>query len=218
MSNFDGNAAERRDDLRQQRRQTLQATLAAGALDFTPYISTFRLLRQRRARLEQAAVRLNSLSSTDLDMRLSAARVTVARPDWAAPRRRQSARRRAGAERRRGADVWRHRQGLVRVARSDAVARRQGTVLVHRRRFAILRQRMFGVTKLSRPRQPQCLADGVRIEPVRLAQSLDGTAALIGHDGAIGGFNVEQLPEAAGAPAAVRRRQPSQRLDALRQI
>jgi AsmA protein len=58
-------------------RQTLQATLAADALDFTPYISTFRLLASGARDWNRQLFDLNALSSTDLDMRLSAARVTV---------------------------------------------------------------------------------------------------------------------------------------------
>src|ERR1700723_1064540 len=41
---LDGNAAEGVMTYANNGRQTLQATLAAGALDFTPYVSTFRLL------------------------------------------------------------------------------------------------------------------------------------------------------------------------------
>src|SRR5882762_2052397 len=41
---LDGNVAEGVMTFANNGRQTLQATLAAGALDFTPYISTFRLL------------------------------------------------------------------------------------------------------------------------------------------------------------------------------
>ena len=41
---LDGNVAEGVMTFANNGRQTLQATLAAGNLDFTPYISTFRLL------------------------------------------------------------------------------------------------------------------------------------------------------------------------------
>src|SRR4029078_3029492 len=58
-------------------RQTLQATLAADALDFTPYISTFRVLAGGARDWNRQLFDLNALSATDLDMRLSAARVTV---------------------------------------------------------------------------------------------------------------------------------------------
>src|SRR5258705_8775318 len=58
-------------------RQTLQATLAAGNLDFTPYISTVRLLASGARDWNRQLFDLTALSTTDLDMRLSAAKVTV---------------------------------------------------------------------------------------------------------------------------------------------
>jgi len=74
---LDGNVAEGVLTYANNGRQTLQATLAAGALDFTPYISTFRLLASGAHDWNRQLFDLNSLSTTDLDMRLSAARVTV---------------------------------------------------------------------------------------------------------------------------------------------
>src|SRR5262249_49706590 len=58
-------------------RQTVQATLAADTLDFSPYISTIRLLASGAHDWNRQMFDLNALSTTDLDMRLSAARVTV---------------------------------------------------------------------------------------------------------------------------------------------
>jgi AsmA protein len=147
---LDGNVAEGVMTYANNGRQTLQATLAAGALDFTPYISTFRLLASGARDWNRQLFDLNSLSTTDLDMRLSAAKVTVGptklgRTAFGA----NSARRRAGAERRRGADVWRHRQGLVRDRAFRRGRRRQGAVPVHRCRPAGLRQRIVRHHKLS---------------------------------------------------------------------
>src|SRR6202049_5209057 len=74
---LDGNVAEGVMTFANNGRQTLQATLAAGNLDFTPYISTFRLLASGAHDWNRQLFDLNSLSTTDLDMRLSAARVTI---------------------------------------------------------------------------------------------------------------------------------------------
>ncbi|MCA3565769.1 AsmA family protein, partial [Bradyrhizobium sp.] len=73
---LDGNVAEGVMTYANNGRQTLQATLAAGNLDFTPYISTFRLLASGQRDWNRQLFDLSSLSSTDLDMRLSAAKVT----------------------------------------------------------------------------------------------------------------------------------------------
>ena len=95
---LDGNVAEGVMTYANNGRQTLQATLAAGALDFTPYISTFRLLASGARDWNRQLFDLNALTTTDLDMRLSAAKVTVG-SDQTRPHRvrRQFARRRAGA-------------------------------------------------------------------------------------------------------------------------
>src|ERR1700742_4302413 len=74
---LDGNVAEGVMTYSNNGRQTLQATLAADALDFTPYISTFRLLASGARDWNRQLFDLNALSTTDLDMRLSAARVTI---------------------------------------------------------------------------------------------------------------------------------------------
>src|SRR6201999_2260060 len=74
---LDGNVAEGVMTFNNSSRQTLQATLAAGNLDFTPYISTFRVLASGQRDWNRQLFDLNALSATDLDMRLSAAKVTV---------------------------------------------------------------------------------------------------------------------------------------------
>src|SRR3954463_12260361 len=74
---LDGNVAEGVMPSANNGRQTLQATLAADALDFTPYISALRLLASGARDWNRQMFNFNSLSTTDLDMRLSAARVTI---------------------------------------------------------------------------------------------------------------------------------------------
>jgi AsmA protein len=52
---------------------------------------------------------------------------------------------------------------------------------------------LFGITKLSGRGNLNVSLTASGASPFGLAQSLDGTATLTGHDGAISGFNVEQL-------------------------
>jgi AsmA protein len=59
-------------------RQTLQGTLATEALDLTPYVSAVRLLTSGDRSWEQVPLNLDGLNNVDVDMRLSAARVTIA--------------------------------------------------------------------------------------------------------------------------------------------
>jgi AsmA protein len=191
---LDGNTAEGVMTYANNGRQTLQATLAADALDFTPYISTFRLLAGGARDWNRQMFDLNSLSTTDLDMRLSAAKVTVG-PS-------KLGRTALGANLRGGslalsvgeAQMY---DGVVKgsfgVARSDAVADVKAQFQFTDVDLQSCASELFGITKLSGRGNLNVSLVASGASPFGLAQSLDGTATLIGHDGAISGFNVEQL-------------------------
>jgi AsmA protein len=191
---LDGNAAEGVMTYANNGRQTLQATLAADALDFTPYISTFRLLASGARDWNRQLFELDSLSTTDLDMRLSAARVTVG-----ASRLGRTA---FGANLRNGAlalSVGEAQiyggvaKGSFAIARSDAVADVKAQFQFTDVDLQSCASELFGVSKLSGRGNLSVSLVGSGSSPFGLAQSLDGTATLTGHDGAIAGFNVEQL-------------------------
>jgi AsmA protein len=191
---LDGNAAEGVMTYANNGRQTLQATLAAGALDFTPYISTFRLLASGARDWNRQLFDLNSLSTADLDMRLSAARVTVGST--------KLGRTAVGANLRGGAlalSVGEAQmyggiaKGSFGIARSDAVADVKAQFSFTDVDLQSCASELFGVTKLSGRGNLNVSLVASGSSPFGLAQSLDGTANLTGHDGAIGGFNVEQL-------------------------
>jgi AsmA protein len=191
---LDGNVAEGVMTYANNGRQTLQATLAAGALDFTPYISTFRLLASGARDWNRQLFDLNSLSTTDLDMRLSAARVTVGSS--------KLGRTAFGANLRGGAlalSVGEAQvyggiaKGSFGVARSDAIADVKAQFQFTDVDLQSCASDLFGITKLSGRGNLNVSLVASGSSPFGLAQSLDGTATLTGHDGAIAGFNVEQL-------------------------
>jgi len=191
---LDGNVAEGVMTYSNNGRQTLQATLAAGALDFTPYISTFRLLASGAHDWNRQLFDLNSLSSTDLDMRLSAARVTVGST--------RLGRTALGANLRGGAlalSVGEAQMygGIARgsfgVARADTVADVKAQFQFTDVDLQACASELFGVNKLSGRGNLNVSLQASGSSPFGLAQSLDGTANLTGHDGAIAGINVEQL-------------------------
>jgi AsmA protein len=191
---LDGNVAEGVMTYSNNGRQTLQATLAAGALDFTPYISTFRLLASGAHDWNRQLFDLNSLSSTDLDMRLSAAKVTVGST--------RLGRTALGANLRGGvlalsvgeAQMY---GGIARgsfgVARADTVADVKAQFQFTDVDLQACAGELFGINKLSGRGNLNVSLEASGSSPFGLAQSLDGTASLTGHDGAIAGFNVEQL-------------------------
>jgi AsmA protein len=191
---LDGNVAEGVMTYANNGRQTLQATLAAGALDFTPYVSTFRLLASGARDWNRQLFDLNSLSTTDLDMRLSAARVTVGPSKLG--RTALGANLRGGALALSIGEAQMYggiAKGSLGIARSDAVADIKAQIQFTDVDLLSCASELFGITKLSGRGNLNVSLVASGSSPFGLAQSLDGTAVLTGHDGAIAGFNAEQL-------------------------
>ena len=84
-------------------------------------------------------------------------------------------------------------KGSFGIARSDAVADVKAQFQFTDVDLQSLASELFGVTKLSGRGNLNVSLVASGASPFGLAQSLDGTATLTGHDGAISGFNVEQL-------------------------
>jgi AsmA protein len=191
---LDGNVAEGVMTYSNNGRAMLQATLAAGALDFTPYVSTVRLLAGGQRDWNRQMFELNSLSATDLDMRLSAAKVTVGRTRLG--RTALGANLRAGALALSVGEAQMYggiAKGTFNIARSDAVVDIKTQFQFIDVDLLSCASDLFGVTKLSGRGNFNVALEATGNSPFGLAQSLDGTATLTGHDGAISGFNVEQL-------------------------
>ena len=191
---LDGNVAEGVMTYANNGRQTLQATLAADALDFTPYISTFRLLASGARDWNRQLFNLNSLTATDLDMRLSAAKVTVGSTKLG--RTAFGANLRAGALALSVGEAQMYggiAKGSFGIARSDAVADIKAQFQFIDIDLQPCASELFGVTRLSGRGNLNVSLVASGTSPFGLASSLDGSATLTGHDGAISGFNVEQL-------------------------
>ncbi len=191
---LDGNTAEGVMTYSNSGRQTLQATLAAGALDFTPYVSTVRLLASGQRDWSRQLFDLDALSSVDLDMRLSAAKLTIGSSTLG--------RTALGANLRGGtlalsvgeAQVYGGiARGSFNIARSDTIADVKAQVQFSDVDLLACASDLFGVTRLTGRGTLNMMLEASGSSPFGLAQSLDGSATLIGQDGAITGFNVEQL-------------------------
>ena len=214
---LDGNVAEGVMTYANNGRQSLQATLAADTLDFTPYISTFRLLASGQHDWNRQLFDLELLSTTDLDMRLSAARVTVGptklgRTAFGANLRGGALALSVGEAQVYGGIA----QGSFGLARADTMADVKAQFQFTDVDLQACVGELFGVSKLSGRGNLGVSLAASGSSPFGLASSLDGTATLTGHDGAISGFNVEQLLggwSAGRSPA----RQSSLGLDALHQ-
>jgi AsmA protein len=191
---LDGNVAEGVMTYANNGRQSLQATLAADSLDFTPYISTFRMLASGAHDWNRQLFDLNSLSATDLDIRLSAAKLTIG-PS-------KLGRTAIGANLRNGALALSVGEaqiygGIARgsfgLARADTFADVKAQFQFTDVDLQACASELFGFNKLSGRGNLGVSLAASGSSPFGLVQSLDGTATLTGHDGAIAGFNVEQL-------------------------
>jgi len=191
---LDGNTAEGVITYSNSDRQTVQATLAADAIDFTPYIDTVRLLASGARDWNRQLFDLRGLSTTDLDMRLSAAKVAIGNS--------KLGRTALGANLRNGTlalsigeaqvygGILKGSLGLTRVEDdADIKAQFQFTDVD----LASCASDLLGVSRLTGRGNLAFALEANGSSPFALAQSLDGTATLTGHDGAVGGFNVEQL-------------------------
>lgn len=191
---LDGNVAEGVMTYANNGRQTLQATLAADALDFTPYISTVRLLASGARDWNRQLFDLDALSTTDLDMRLSAARVTVGpsklgRTAFGANLRGGALALSVGEAQVYGGVA----RGSLGIVRADAIAEVKAQFQLADVDLQAFVSEIFGSSKLAGRGNVNLSLVAAGSSPFGLAQSLDGTASLTGHDGSISGFNVEQL-------------------------
>ena len=191
---LDGNVAEGVITYANNGRQTLQATLASETLNFTPYISTFRLLANGARDWNRQLFDLNGLMTTDLDMRLSAARLTIGAS--------KLGRTAIGANLRNGALVLSVGEaqiygGIARgsfgIVRSEAIADVKAQFQFTDVDLQACTSELFGTSKLSGRGNINVELAASGSSPFGLAQSLDGTATVTGRDGTISGFNAEQL-------------------------
>ncbi len=191
---IDGNVAEGVMTYANNGRQTLQATLAAGTLDFTPYVKTIRLLASGARDWNRQLFDLRALSATDLDMRLSAAKVIVGSTKLGKTA--------LGANLRNGslalsigeAQIYDGiAKGSFGVSYAEAAADVKAQFQLTDVDLQACVSDLFGTGRLSGRGNLNISLEAKGSSPFGLAQSLDGTAVLTGHDGAISGFNIEQL-------------------------
>lgn len=175
-------------------RQTLQGTLAADAVDLTPYIGTMRLLASGARDWNRQIFDLSGMSATDLDIRLSAAKVTVGpsklgRTALGANLRNGTLALSIGEAQIYGGII----KGSLGVTRSDDSADVRAQFRFNDVDLEAGASELFGIRTLRGRGDLIVSLEASGSSAFALAQSLDGTATLTGHDGSIVGFNIEQL-------------------------
>ena len=191
---LDGNAAEGVLTFAVDGRQTLQGTLAAKELDLTPYISTVRLLTANERDWNRMPISLDGLTSLDLDLRLSAAQITLARAKLG---------RTAVAANLRGGKLTvtvgeaQAFGGIVKGAFTLAAANvgaevRSQMTFIDVDLESCLNE-LLNVRRIEGRGNLTLALEASGGSVLALTRTMDGTANLIGRQGALVGLNLEQL-------------------------
>jgi AsmA protein len=175
-------------------RQMLQGTLAAEGLDLTPYISAVRFLTGGERGWDSQPIALQGLDGIHVDLRLSAARVTVAnaklgRTAIAANLRGGNLTVAVGESQAFGGVV----KGTFGLAKSAAGADFKAQLQFSNVDLEQCLGDMFGIRRLEGKGNLGFTIDSSGSSVYELTKGLNGTATLVSRKGAIAGFNVEQL-------------------------
>ncbi|WP_420833364.1 AsmA family protein [[Pseudomonas] carboxydohydrogena] len=193
-TSLDGNAAEGVLTFNGSTgQQTLQGTLAADTLDLTPYLGTIRLLAGAHEWNRQA-FDLRALSETSLDIRLSAAKVTIGssklgRTAFGANVRNGTLALSIGEAQMLGGIA----RGSLSVSRIDDGANVKAQFGFTDVDLEAGGAELFDIRSLRGRGDLNLTLEAQGASAFALTQTLDGSVVLTAHDGALSGFNVEQL-------------------------
>jgi AsmA protein len=191
---LDGNTAEGVLTLSTDGRRTVEGTLAADKLDLTPYISGVRLLATNESNWDQLPISLDGLSDVNLDLRLSAATIKIASAQLGHTA--VAANMSDGkldikiAESQAYGGVIRGSVGLA--SDNGGVQATSRVQFVDVDLESCLGQ-MFGLHRLIGHGNLTLNLDGAGASVLAVTNTLNGTASLNAHDGALAGIDVEQL-------------------------
>jgi AsmA protein len=191
---LDGNVAEGVLTFATDGRQTLQGTLAADELNLTPYISTIRLLTSNERDWNRVPIALDGLTGFDLDLRLSAAHITAANAKFG---------RTAIATNLRGGKLsvtigesqafGGILKGALALARSDLGADFKSQLHFTDVDLENCLGELFHFRRLEGRGDMEVTLDAAGISVLAMTRTMNGTAKLVGRQGALMGVNVEQL-------------------------
>jgi AsmA protein len=190
---LDGNTAEGALTLATDGHRAVQGTLAADALDLTPYVSGVRVLATNERNWNRLPISLDGLTDFDIDLRLSAASVKIAGAQLG--RTAIAANMRGGkldlaiGEAQAFGGTAKGSLGLVSTDGNAAVSSRMQFIDVD---LASCLGQMFGVHKLEGRGNLALNLDGSGASVLALTSTLSGSASLTAHGGALAGVNVEQ--------------------------
>ena len=191
---LDGNAAEGVLTYAANGQHTWQGTLAAGDIDLTPYVSTVRLMAANAREWDRGPMALDGLTGFEIDLRLSAAKMTIGHARFG---------RTAVAASLRGGKL------LVNVAEAQAYngVMRGSLALAKAEGVAEIRSEMqfadvdldaclgelFGLRRVEGKGNMSFALEGAGDSVLALTRNISGTVNLTAEHGALAGINVEQV-------------------------
>lgn len=191
---LDGNSAEGVLSFSTDGRQLLQGTLAAEALDLTPYLSAVRLQAVNQRDWSRLPIGVVGLLGTDLDLRLSAAKiklgnVSLGRTAVATNLRDGRLNVTIGESRAFGGVIT----GSVGLADTSSGAEFRSQLQFTDVDLEACLGELFGVRRLEGKGNLAFNIEGSGFTVLALTRTLNGQATLAGRQGAVAGLNVEQL-------------------------
>ena len=191
---LDGNSAEGALTLATDGHRLVQGTLAADALDLTPYVSGVRLIAKNEDNWAQLPITLDGINDFNLDLRLSAASIKIA--DAQLGRTAVAATMRDGrldltiGEAQAFGGVA---KGTLGIAGAD-----NGVAVTSHMQFLDVDLenclgRIFGMHRLQGRGNLAVNIDGSGNSVLAVTHALNGTATLAAQSGALTGIDVEQL-------------------------
>jgi len=191
---LDGNVAEGVLSYATTGRQMLQGTLAVERLDLSPYVSTFRLIADNTRDWDRRSLTLDWFDGWDADLRLSAARVQLnqaelGRTAIAANMRSGRLLVTVGESQAFGGVVT----GTIAVAKSQSRAEFGSQMQFSNVDLEKCLGQLFSMNRLEGTGSLAFSVDSTGRTVQELAGNLNGTVQVAAKEGALNGWNVEQM-------------------------
>ena len=191
---LDGNVAEGSLVLNAEQRPLLQGTLAADDIDITPYLSTIRLLAANERDWDRVPILLDGLAGTDIDLRLSAARMTmsgskIGRTALAANLRSGKLVLTIGESQAFGGML----KGSLGITKTNPGAEVRTALQFTNVDLEACIGAVFGIRRIEGRGNLAIALEASGNDVFALAHTVNGSATLLALDGAVTGLNVEQL-------------------------
>ena len=191
---LDGNVAEGVLSYATTGRQILQGTLAVERLDLSPYVSAFRLIADNTRDWDRRSLVLDWFNGWDADLRLSAARVQFAHAELG--RTAVAANMRSG---RLVVTVGESQAfsglitGTIAVAKSESGAEIRSQMQFANVDLEKCLGELFGMRRLEGSGNLAFSVDSTGLNVQELAGNLNGTVQVTAKQGALSGWNIEQM-------------------------